>query len=69
MKRYLFEDREAEARAAGFTLERDRLMGHPYCLWFNSPTGSKEIWIENLSNAFEQAKSELLAIRANEVTS
>ena len=68
MPRHLCKDREAEALKEGLILERDYLDGHPYCLWFNSPTGSKEIWIMNLSDEFEQAKAELVAIRKEETT-
>lgn len=66
MKRKTFKQREAQASQAGFHLERDLLEGHPYCLWFNSPSGSKEIWIRNLTDEFEQAFNELKNIKESE---
>ncbi len=66
-RRYSFSSRKAIAADAGLTLERDPFSGHPYCLWFNSPSGSKEIWIRNLSEEFEAAYRELIKIKISEV--
>ena len=65
-ERITFEKREAQAKASGFYLERDKRGDHPYCLWFNSPTGSKEIWIKNLKEEFDRAFAELKEIQYRE---
>ena len=66
MPRHTFAQRKARAKELGLTLERDRNGDHPYCLWVNSPTGAKEIWIRNLSEEYEMAESELLNILEKE---
>jgi len=67
MKRYLFIDRLHQAVDAGLTLERDMMDGHPYCLWFNSPSGSKEWWIRNLCDEFEYAFNEAVVMKQSKV--
>jgi len=62
----IFQRRKQQALLVGLTLERDRRGDHPYCLWFNSPSGSKEIWIKNLREEFDQAFSELTNIKTSE---
>jgi len=61
--KHTFNTRKAEAQAVGLYLERDTHRGHPYCLWFNSPTGSKEIFIRNLREEFEEAFQELIQMK------
>ena len=62
-KKHTFDERRQQAEKAGLKLERDRLGKHPYCLWFNSPSGSKEIWIANLTVEFEEAYNELIDMK------
>ena len=64
--RRTFKSRFLQAKLEGFFLERDRRDDHPYCLWFNSLTASKEIWIKNLGDEFEQAFAELKNIKNTE---
>ena len=64
MMRHTFKERERQASDAGLVLERDFNCGHPYCVWFNSPTGSKEIWILNLGDEFDQAFGELTTMQS-----
>jgi len=57
----LFRDMKAKVESEGFTLEREDppMQGHRYCLWFNSPSGSKEWFCKNfdeVEQALEQAK-------------
>ena len=42
----------------GFYFEQENEQGHPYNIWFNSKTGSKEILCKNL-NECESAIEEL----------
>jgi hypothetical protein len=51
-KRYLALERTIKAH--GFVLDdSSKSKGHPYCVWFNSPTGSKEIDCRNLDEVAE----------------
>ena len=40
--------------------------GHPYCIFFNSKTGSKEIFCRNLKEC-ETAIDELVSLRGKEI--
>lgn len=61
---HTFAERETQATAAGLELDRENQQGHRYNLWFNSPTGSKEILLLNLGEEFDAAFGELTAMRA-----
>jgi len=60
-----FKQKQDEAKENGLILERDPQYDHKYCLWFNSKTGSKEIWCVNFKEV-DQATVMLLSIRDKE---
>ena len=65
MAKMTFRQKKWEVEKQGIYLEKDQQYGCPYCVWVNSPTGSKEIWCKNFAEV-NVAVEELKAIVATE---
>ena len=65
MKKLTFKQKAEEVRRAGFHLDKEYNQGHRYNVWFNSPSGSKEIFCRNFTE-IDQGLKMLQDIREEE---